>query len=469
MEANKKNLNVEKKRGFKVPNAYIIVIGIMIFVSILTYIVPAGKYAEITTASGTTVLDPNSFTYVEQQGISLWQFFTAFYAGLQKNQAIIFFLFLLGGYFKIIIDTKAVDGFISLLIDKLGNKVLITIPILMLVMSLLGDAGVLINPVVAFIPIGILLANRLKLDPICAVAVTFVAAYQGFSTTQLCGPTLQTAQAIAELPVLSGFGYRFVIWAIVFVATALYTMRYAKKVSQDPTKSLVYGDYEIMEVKEDEITKFEARHGIIMLIMLVGFGIYSYGAVKYSWGMDYMAAIFFIVGVSGGIVGGLNGDQIVKSFVDGCKEMCFSAMLMGCAAAISILLSEGSILHTITHAFALFLQNFPAYISAPLMYVANVLVNFFVSSGSGQAVVVMPIMAPLADLVGVTRQLAVCAYQFGDGLSNCIFPTNGTMMACIALAGVKYEKWLKWILPLFVIWSVIIMIALMIGVMIGIA
>ena len=452
MEAKQTNLNKQNKKGFKVPNAYIIVIGIMVFVSILTYIIPAGQYSEITTASGTTVLDPNSFKYVKQNGITLWQFFTSFYEGLQKNQAIIFFLFLLGGYFKIIIDTKAVDGFISLLIDKLGNKVLIVIPILMLVMSLLGDAGVLINPVVAFIPIGILLANRLKLDPICAVAVTFVAAYQGFSTTQICGPTLQTAQAIAELPILSGFGYRFVIWAIIFIVTAVYTMRYAKKVSKDPQNSIIYGEYELMEVKEEHITKFEAKHGIIMLIMLVGFGIYSYGAVKYSWGMDYMAAIFFIVGVSGGIVGGLNGDQIVKSFVEGCKELCFSAMLMGCAAAISILLTEGSILHTITHSFALFLQNFPSYISAPLMYVANVIVNFFVSSGSGQAVVVMPIMTPLSDLVGVSRQLAVCAYQFGDGLSNCIFPTNGTMMACIALAGVKYDKWLKWILPLFVIW-----------------
>lgn len=456
------------KKNFKVPNAYIIVIGMMVFVAILTYIIPAGQYATIVNEdTGATYLDPTSFKFIEQTGISLWQFINSFYEGLLKNSEVIMFLFLLGGYFKIIIDTKAIDGFISLLIDKLGNKIILVVPIFMLVISLLGAAGVLINPVIAFIPIGMVLCQRLKLDPICAVALTFIAAYSGFSTSPMCAPTVQIAQNIAGIPVLSGFGYRSVVWLLIYLATTFYVMRYVKKVLKDSKNSIVYGEYEEKDTSELNV-KFEKSHGLVMLTMVLGFGLYTWGALKNGWGMNYMSGIFLVVAIISGIISKLSAEDMVKLFVEGCREMVFSAMLIGCAAAISIILTEGNIIHTITYGFAQILSKLPSLISAPVMFFANVIVNLFVSSGSGQAVIVMPIMAPLSDLIGISRQIAVCAYQYGDGLSNVIFPTNGTMMACIARAGVGYDKWMKWILPLFGIWTVIISIALIVGVVIGV-
>ncbi len=459
----------EKKKGFKVPNAYVIVFTILIIAAIATYIVPAGVYDSVVNeVTGKSVIDPNSFHYIERTPTTFWQFFTVISRGLVKQANVIFFLFLLGGYFQVILDTGAIDAFLGMLVKKFGDKAVMVIPFVMLFMSIMGAVGVLVNPVVAVIPVGLLLAKRLNLDKVAAVGIIFAAAYQGFATSQLCPTTVQFAQGMADLQPLSGFVYRSVVWFIMYLATTWYVMRYAKKLMKDRNASVLGSENSFENVNVQEID-FTSKHAIILIILMLGFAIYTYGALKYTWGTDYMAAIFLIITLLSAAIAKFSPDKMIQSFIKGCNVMTFGCMLIGLAIGVSIILTEGQIVHTIVHAMSLPLAKIPTMFQGAAMYIMNTLFNFFVSSGSSQAAIVMPIMSPLADILGVTRQIAVCAYQYGDGLSNLIFPTNGTLMACLGVAGVGYGKWMKWMIPLFVLWSVIIMISLTVGVMIGVA
>ena len=183
--------------------------------------------------------------------------------------------------------------------------------------------------------------------------------------------------------------------------------------------------------------------------------------------MNYMAGIMMLVAMFGALVTGMGMNGFVAGFLQGARQMTFSAMLIGLATGISVVLSEGHILHSIIYGMALALDSLHDAMVAPVMFLFNLLFNFFVPSGSGQAAVVMPIMAPLSDVVHVTRQTAVLAFQLGDGLSNVIFPTNGTMMACIAAAGINYKAWAGWVLPLFLFWTVLAVVTMIVAVATG--
>lgn len=457
---------MEKKKGLKMPNAFIIVFIIMVIVTILTYIIPAGNYELV---EGSNSIDPETFHYLERTPISLWDFINSIFSGMTKSATIIMFTFLLGGYFNVLIATKSIDAFISMLIRKLGDKSIVIIPIMTILMSLLGAVGVMANPVVALIPVGVILAKKLKLDQIMAVALMFVAAYCGYAMSPMCPMTVQTAQKIAEIPLMSGFAFRCAGYGVILISTILYMMYYAKKITKNKALSVMGEEYLSGDLEEETEERFTIRDAGVLFSLVIGMGVYTYGSLNLGWGLEYMAGIMLIVAIAAAIISGMSADDLVKNFVKGASQMTFSALLIGCATAISVILTQGNILHTIIFGLSNVLAVLPSWLVGPVMYYVNIVFNFFVSSGSGQAAIVMPIMAPLADTVGITRQMAICAFQYGDGLSNLIFPTNGTMMACIALAGVKYDKWLKWMMPLFGIWLVISTILVIIGVSMGIA
>ena len=280
--------------------------------------------------------------------------------------------------------------------------------------------------------------------------------------------TVQTAQKIADIPVMSGFGFRCIGWGCILLATILYVMHYAKKVLKDRNNSVMGSDFSLEGEGQDVEVVFNLRHFLVLMSLVVGLGVYIYGSLQLHWGLEYMAGAMLCVAVFSAAVSGMGADGFVKSFLNGAKQMTFSALLIGCATAISVILTKGNILHTIIYGMSQVLTLLPNWVVGPVMYYMNIIFNFFVSSGSGQAAIVMPIMAPLSDVVGISRQMAVCAFQYGDGLSNLIFPTNGTMMACIAIAGVKFNKWIKWMLPLFAIWLVISTLLMIAGVTFGI-
>lgn len=440
----------------KLPDAYVIILSFSLLAMVATWLVPAGEYKFVENpTTHIKQVDPASFAPVKQHPVLPAQFFLYFPRGLEAAAEVFFMIVLVGGFLQIISDTGAIEAGLMRLITKLGGRELLIVPLVMLAMSLMGFAGILSNAVVAFIPLGLLLARRLRLDPVCGVAMTYLGCYSGFATSPMCPPTTLIAQKIAELPPVSGFTVRTVVWVIAFLITAFYVMRYARKVHADPSASLWPHFTDLEPVKAGAVPAFNFRRALVLLGLFGGFVLFGYGASKMEWSLRHLSAVMMAVGIFGGLVGGMNASRIVQSFTSGCRHMIYSAMIIGLAKSITLIMEDGRIIHTIVHALSAPLVNLPAMVAAQGMYLMSLGVHFFITSGSGQAYVTMPIMTPIADLVGLSRQTAVSAYLYGDGFINIIIPTSGVLMSVIAMSKIPYTKWLKFALPLCLMWIIV--------------
>ncbi|MBF4693549.1 YfcC family protein [Fusibacter ferrireducens] len=453
----------KSKRKFKMPDTYVLLVFFILGAALLSYILPAGTYE---TIGDTKTIDPNSFHFIERTPVNPFQAILSISKGMVKASSIIFTVFLVSGAFKVINDTGSIDSAIDSLSNRLKSKVIILIPIIMICMSVLGYLGIIVNQTIVFIPIGLIIARKLKMDPIVGLSMMYLATYSGFIGSGLCPFTVLVAQKIAGLPLLSGIEFRTVVFLFLLVSAIIYLMRYAKKVLDDPSKSILGTDYE-WAVEAHKTAEFSAKHKIVLVALFITFGIYIYGAQKLSWGMNELNTVCILLAIFSGVIGGMSLDDMSKSFVAGCKMAVFSALLIGFATAISVVLSQGNIIHTIIYYASMPLGHLSSYLSALFMFFFNWGFNFFVPSGSGQAAVVMPILAPLSDVIGLSKQVTVSAYKYGDGITNLIIPTSGTLMGFIGLAKIPYEKWLKFILPLIGIWTAIAAASLLIGVAIG--
>lgn len=265
------------------------------------------------------------------------------------------------------------------------------------------------------------------------------------------------AQGIAGLPVFSGLTYRMFIFAVLLVINVTFVMCYAMRVKKNPQSSSMY-EYDrtrVLELDMEEINPLTGRQKICLLFLAATFVCLIVGVVRFGFYMDEISALFLIMGISTGIIGGLNTRETSDSFVAGCKGMMLPCLMVGLCKAATIILNDASIMDTIVHALAGILNHIPSAFIAFGMFIVQDMFNILVPSGSGQAAITMPIMAPLADLVGVTRQTAVFAFQFGDAFTNAITPASGMTMSCLALAAVPYKKWLKFVIPLIGIWWIV--------------
>jgi uncharacterized ion transporter superfamily protein YfcC len=296
-----------------------------------------------------------------------------------------------------------------------------------------------------------------------------IGAAIGFSGGMLNPFTVGVAQGIAELPLFSGIGLRFVGYGFLYIIGVWYIMRYAAKVKADPTKSLVY---DLMEKDKEEhvvmeVQEFTARHKLVLLVVALGFVYMIYGVMKLDWYIDELSTLFLAMAMIAGLVGALSPSTIASSFVVGAKDIAFGALVVGIARAILVVMTNGQIIDTIISGLASFVSMLPGAITAVGMFWVQLVINFFIPSGSGQAATTMPIMSPLSDIVGITRQTAVLAYQYGDGFTNSIIPTSAALMGVLAMGKMPYERWFKFIWPLMVFWalagSVMCAIAALIG------
>jgi len=241
-----------------------------------------------------------------------------------------------------------------------------------------------------------------------------------------------------------------------------FLFRYCNRIKKDPAKSLTYGMAEKTGEENTSLTMgdFTWRHKICTLVLLIGFGMIIYGSMNWTWSITQFSISFLIMGVLIGMIGGLGVNGTSKAFVKGCTQMVFAGFMIGMARAISVVMTEGRIIDTVVHYMSLPIAATGPVVGANLMYLLNIVVNFIIPSGSGQAVTVMPIMVPLADITGITRQVAVQAFQFGDGFCNCIAPTAGTLMASLGIAGISFEKYAKWFFPCLMVQLVLGAIAI---------
>jgi uncharacterized ion transporter superfamily protein YfcC len=285
----------------------------------------------------------------------------------------------------------------------------------------------------------------------------------------MCPFTIIVAQTISGLPILSGILFRTIVFVALLVSAIAYLMHYTRKVMNDPSKS-VLGTKQFdwaVDLSEDPITEFSVRHKVILLLIFLTFGTYVYGVLNMKWSMNELSSLTLILGIAAGFINNMGVDDISKSFIGGCRMAVYSALLIGFATAISVILTKGNVIHTLIYYASMPLAHLSTYASALFMFGFNWVFNFFVPSGSGQAAVVMPILAPLSDIIGLSKQVTVSAYKYGDGITNMIIPTSGTLMGFIGLAKIPYQKWLKFILPLVGIWTSIAAVSLLVGVAIG--
>lgn len=435
------------KKKITMPDTYVIIVCLIVFMIILTWILPAGTF----DMDGKKVI-AGTYHNVEKNPAGIGTFLDSFYKGFQKGATTIFLVLMIGGAFQILIDTGTVSNTIGTVIRKTNGNYKVIIPVMMIVMAILGALGCGINCALAFTSIILILAKEMKLDKMAVVAMLYLASNTGFASSPINPFTVLLGQQISEIQVMSGSLPRIII-DVVLVAIAIgYTLRYCAKIQKDPSKSLAPFTEE--DEKEfggasgvDKMAKLTVRQGLCLVILVGTFAVFAWGTMKKSWDLPALGSCMMAMAFLCGIVGKLSPNQMAKSFVNGAKTMVYSAMLVGFASAINVIMTESNIIHTVVYYLCLPLTYLPTYLSAVGMFLVNFVFNFFIPSGSGQCYVTMPIMAPMADVLGITRQVAVSAYQLGDGLCNVLIPTTSLLMGTLGIAHVPFNKWERFAAP----------------------
>ena len=438
-----------KKKKFAVPHVYILLFALIAICSILTYIIPAGSY-DMMMVDKREVVDASTFHNVAQTPVTLMQFLTAVPRGMQESAQIIFFIFIVGGTMAVIQETRSIEAGMGRLIKAMKNASILIIPIVMLFFSICGSVFGMAEETIPFIPIFVSLCLAMGFDSITGVAIVFCGAGAGFAGAFMNPFTVQVAQGIAELPLLSQTPFRVVMY-VCFVALAiLFVMRYAMKVKKNPQLSPMHAFDQTREdtVDLEELPSFGGKEKAILIVFVLAIILLVFGVIKWGWYMDEIAALFLGMSFIVAVIARMGFNNYANVLGKSMADIASGALVVGFARGILVVMTDGQILHTILHAAAEGLSKLPSMISAVGMYIFQCLLNFIVPSGSGQAAVSIPIMAPLGDLVGVTRQTATIAFQLGDGISNIFTPTSGYFMAGLAIAKVPWSKWAKWILPL---------------------
>lgn len=447
----------KKKVGFRIPHTYVLLIGVMLVMALLTWIVPAGQF-EMVQQGDRTVAVPGSWHPVDQNSQGFFAIINSIPRGLVESAAISFFIFLIGGAFTVVNETGTVEALIYKVSNKLSGRENLVIPAFLLVFGIAGATLGFSEETIVFIPVGISLALALGFDAVVGMSMVAIGAAIGFSAGFLNPFSVGIAQGIAELPTFSGMRLRIIMFFVLWVITSLFIMRYANKVKNDPTKSLVYNEYRHERQSADtevDLPEMTRRHVLVALIFLVGMIVMAYGVIEYGWYVQEIGAVFMTIGIVAGFAYGYGPSKIADLFVAGAKDMVFAALIVGVARSIVIVMEDGLIIDTIVNALANTVDGLPGSMAAIAMYIIQIIINFIIPSGSGQAAATMPIMVPLADAVGITRQTAVMAYQLGGGFMDSIMITSGVLMAQLSIARIPYNKWVRFLGPLMGIWLVV--------------
>jgi len=442
-----------KKRKYKAPNTLIIVFSVAVLTTILTWIIPGGEY-EYAEKNGREVAVPGSFHYVDRVPQGVGALLTAPLKGINEVSYIIGFVLVIGGVFSIIAKTGAMTGAIHAIArahtQKPGrDKILI--PAVMIIFSLAGATFGMSEEVIPFVLLFIPLARNIGYDSITGVAMCYVAAHVGFAGAFINPFTIGIAQGLAELPALSGIEYRIFIWFLLTTVAIVIVMRYASRVKKDPESSPVY-ELDLERWPRDSnasinAEKMTGRQIAVLVLLGVTIAGLIYGVMKYEWYVTEMGGLFLGLGIASAVVAKLKINDIAISFIEGAKDLVGPALIIGFARGILIIAQEGEIIDTILFWLSQAISIGHPVLSAQLMFITQSFINFFIPSASGQAALTMPIMAPLSDLVHITRQTAVLAYQLGDGFTNMIVPTAPVLMGVLGLSKIPWDVWARWILP----------------------
>ncbi|QRG66723.1 YfcC family protein [Brevibacillus choshinensis] len=437
----------------RVPHVFVILFSVILLAAIATYVVTPGEYDRAEDANGRMIAVDGSYHPVEAEHAGFMDVFQSIYTGMTEAADIIFYIFIVGGSFGILRSTNVIEGAVGSISQRMAGREKLIIPVLMIFFALGGAMLGLAEETIPYITILVPLMLRLGFDSMTGAAVVLLGTSAGFASAFMNPFTVGVAQGIAQIPVFSGLGLRLVMW-VVFVGVSIwFVMRYADKVKKDPKSSITYDSDLTMIEKQpqaEQFTGLTGRQKLVLVILLATLVVLAIGVSKLGWYLTEIAGLFLLMGVLMGIVSKISLNNIAEAFIEGCRTLVMGALVVGVARGILVILQDGKIMDTILYGLANAVGSLPSGLTAIGMYIVQCLISYIIPSGSGQAAVTMPIMAPLGDLVGVTRQTAVLAFQLGDGISNIFTPTSGYFMAGLALAGVSWVKWAKWILPLII-------------------
>ncbi|WP_285768829.1 C4-dicarboxylate ABC transporter permease [Peribacillus sp. SI8-4] len=450
----------KKKTGI---NAHVLVFSLIVIAAVLTYIVPAGKY-ETVDVNGRSVIDPETFRFIDSEPVGLLELFSDIHTGMVNGAGTIFFVLIIGGVFGIISATGALDTFITSFARKMANREKLIIPVLMLFFAICGATMGMSDETAVYVGLLVPLTIALGFDAVTGFAIVVVGASMGFTAGFMNPFTVGVAQGIAELPTFSGIGYRLIVFGIFYIMAVIFVYRHAMKVKQNPELG-IYGKFGRLnqDIKQQPAVNMSFRHKAVLGVFLLNFIILIYGVMKYEWYITEIAGLFLMFGIIMGIIGKLSPSTIADSFVKGSAELIGGAIIIGLAQGVLVIFESGGLMDTILYYASDLLNMVPSAFTAVGMMILQIIINFLVPSGSGQAALTMPLMSPLADLVGVTRQTAVLAFQFGDGIAATLFPTNGALIASLTIAGIPWNKWVKWYIPFFIIQLIVCALLLVVA------
>jgi uncharacterized ion transporter superfamily protein YfcC len=443
----------------------------MVLALVSTYLLPQGTFNRQEDDHGHSVVIPGTFHHLDNvRMLQPWHLFTVIPRAFEETQGIIFFVFIIGGALAVIRATGVIDAFMGRLIDKYGNKPYILMFSTMIVFSIASSTLGMAEEFIPFVPVLLMLCLALKFDRITAIGIMVVGYGIGYGVAALNPFTVMVAQEVAQLKPTSGIGYRLALFLPFFIVGFHHVYAYSKKVFNNPEKSLLKDDEKFEVTLQENGKKITLKNWIILFLIIIALALIVYGisqASGWGWYLVELGAVFLALTILVSIIGGLSADKTAREFAVGATELTTTALLIGFARAIALILQDGLVLDTIVYALAAPLERVGPELASVGMYVIQSFINFFIPSGSGQAYVTMPLMTPIADLSGISRQIAVLAYQFGDGFTNMVVPTNAVLMGILGIGRIPYDRWFKFIFPLILKLWLLGSVALIIAVLIG--
>jgi len=450
------------------PHTIIIIVYLMIAMGILTWLIPAGEYERILN-NGRMVLVPGTFKYIVNQPQGIWAMLTAPIKGFVSAAQIIGFCLLVGGSFGLINKTGSISaglsGILRFSLRKPKYKKLV-IPLIMTLFSLAGATFGMSESVIVFVMITIPLAIAMGYDSIVGICISFMAAGVGFAAAITNPFNIGVAQGIAEVTMFSGWEFRIVIWLAMTSIAIVYVMMYANRIEKDKSLSLVYQidlKREIQDISKMTQSTFTVQHKLILFLLFTALVILVVGANKWHWYINEISALFLALGIVAAIIARLPLKDSVDSFTSGVKDLVIAGLIIGLSRGLLVIATEGKIIDTILFSVSTWGKDLPAWVSIQFIFVFQSAFTFLVPSGSGQAALTVPIVAPLSDLLGVGRQSAITAFHLGDGIMSMIVPTSGVTMGVLAIANIPYQTWLKWFFKLLLIFFIAAILLLIIS------
>lgn len=463
----------KKEKTLKVINPMLFLVVILVIVAVLSYVLPAGSYERVyDAATERDLVDPDSYHLVDKNPTTIFGLLMSVTLGMQNAAYIIFFLLIIGGMFAILNGTGAINAGMANVVRAMKGKEILMIPVCMIVFGCGSAFCANFEEFLAFVPLVLACCLTMGFDSLTAVGIIFCAAASGYAGAITNAFTTGVAQSIAGLPMFSGMDLRVWIFIVLLIISICYVMWHAHRVKKNPTLSSTYEIDRItaknVALDVDKIEPLTGRQKLVLVVFVLGIAFTVWGIVAQGYYIDELAAIFLAIGIIGGVVGGLKPSEICDHFEKGCANMLFPCIMIGLANAVIILLTDANIMDPIIHFLSSLLNGMSPTLAACGMFVVQDLFNVLVPSGSGQAAITMPIMAPLADMLGLTRQTAVLAFQMGDAFTNVMAPTGGEILAALAMCGgVPFKKWMKYLLPLFILWWIVAFVFLIIAVKIN--